>query len=652
MPGVLDITSLRGGMNNTDDAIALADDQVVLAENVEWTRSRLGERRRGGLAIDLTGSPFASCDRIVWAHRHLPTTDHEDAQLWLMGITDPSTVVLGYKDTTWHTVTMPDAMTVDGWSEYQVCGQTLHGKLHLAYNSSVDRLHVWETGLTALRRSGLAEPDAPTAADTGSAGSFSGTRYYRVRYTVQDGAGATLRRSEPSEVLEFSPSGSKNGAVITKPASISEDETHWECEASLNKVDFYVIATTAVGTTTVTDTANSSNGYAASFVLSEDIGNYTVPHAARILIADEDRLLLFGSFEDDTLESSASWTPVYNDTGDGNDERIPLDPVSVVNLDSSEGGAITDASRATAGDIYVGKDDHVYRLVRTGVRSRAYEAHVVSKQRGVIPQSMVDAIDEAGNPTVYFLDKSVGPNRITASGSLQRCGRDLWETWKTVNLDATVVCRSIYYAQTQQVQWRVATGSNLTPNAALVLHTDQIRVDAIGEARGGFSYWTGDACAALTCVLFSDNIDDDTDRSHRLVPLIGGDHDGLVWQMDTGSDDNGAAFTATLTTKPYAPGQLQKQIEITTGSVMALAASGVGLVVSAIPNFAVAQARTADAIDLSPAATETVVQRQIDDLGLAECLTVQFSFTDPTDQSGRWELARFSAVMTGGFGAG
>jgi hypothetical protein len=130
------ITSTRGGQNE-DDPASIPDDCCTNARNVEWWQSQLGERRKGCDGIDI-GSPFTACERIVWTYRHLPTTDPADAQLWALGINDTGpAAVLAYKDTTWHTVTMGDALTIDGVSEYQVQGQTLHGKLFIAYNSSV-----------------------------------------------------------------------------------------------------------------------------------------------------------------------------------------------------------------------------------------------------------------------------------------------------------------------------------------------------------------------------------------------------------------------------------------------------------------------------------------------------------------------------------
>src|SRR4030095_10269961 len=148
------IPSLRGGLNE-GAPISLADDDCTVAINVEWVLSPLGDRRPGGQAINLTGSPLAACARVVWMYRHLPTMDLSEAQFWGLGITAANAAVLAYKDTTWHTVTMPDAIVFDGRSEYEIDALSLHGKLFFAYRSAVDRLHVWDNGATALRRCSL-----------------------------------------------------------------------------------------------------------------------------------------------------------------------------------------------------------------------------------------------------------------------------------------------------------------------------------------------------------------------------------------------------------------------------------------------------------------------------------------------------------------
>jgi hypothetical protein len=335
------ITSLRGGQNE-DTPTAIADDQCAAARNVEFWQSQLGERRNGSEEIDLTGSPLAACDRVVWTHRHQPAAA-ADAQFWGLGITG-STAVLAYKDTTWHTVTMPDALTVDGVSEYQVVGLTLQDKLFIAYNSAQPRLHVFVPGATALRRTGIAAPAAaPTRANGGAAGTLSGARI-GIACGSSSGAGggeAPTRRSEPSDsAAAFTPDGAHANVTVTRPRRSMRARPTGNSKARSTTADYYVIATTAIATTTAVDTIAFSTGYVSSdLVLSEDIGDYTLIPSVRLLTADEDRLIGAGDYEDASLDSRVLWTPVYGDTGVGNDERMALDTDPFKDLNSSEGGA-------------------------------------------------------------------------------------------------------------------------------------------------------------------------------------------------------------------------------------------------------------------------------------------------------------------------
>lgn len=509
----------------------------------------------------------------------------------------------------------------------------------------MDRLHVWDG--TSLRRAGLAPPAAaPTAADAGS-GSYATTRYFRTRETVQV-SGTTVLRSEPSDVRTFSPSGTGSGATVTKPSTANSNATHWELEASLDNANFYRIATTVIGTTTSTDTTAAATGYAAAGTLSEDIGDYTVPHSARHGLPDEDRLLLMGSFEDVDLDSTTSWTPVFNATGVGNDERIPLDPVSIVNLDGFDGGPITDVGRWAPGEIGVGKESHIYKLIRTGNRQRAYDAFAVSKEVGVLPGSMVEGVDEAGNAALYMLDPATGPYRSTLRRGLQRCGKDIWNTWRTVNVDATKVpSRSLFYRTNLQVMWFVPTDDDDVPTIGLQLQTNEMREAEGGEARRGFSIRTGPSCAVLTACLFSSNIDDDTDRSRDLVPLIGLEDDGLVWRLDTGDDDNGEEYEARITTRPYSI-DLQTKFEIKSAKLVAKAQDQAAVVVSAIPDFGETTTKLAEAVDLTPAESEAHVTRLIDDIAIADMTVAQIDFADTDTPGARWELAQFSMTVSGG----
>ncbi len=128
--------------------------------------------------------------------------------------------------------------------------------------------------------------------------------------------------------------------------------------------------------------------------------------------------------------------------------------------------------------------------------------------------------------------------------------------------------------------------------------------------------------------------------------------DGLVWRTDTGHDDNGTAYTATLTTKPFVHGSLLNQFEVKSAALLAEAAHGTTLDVTISGNFG-AVTKPAQTLTLDPAGDETRVIRTIDDLSLAELVTMQITFTDPAsvDQQGQWSLEQFAMRETRGQGA-
>lgn len=641
------LSSLRGGLNTTDPPTHLRDDQCVEATNVEWITSTLGERRQGADNISLTGATALAAEtEVVFLHRHLPTNDETAAELWAFGTTGTATSSLFRKTTAWQTeLTFTDAVVLTGGAKYQLSAVSLHGKLFLAYDSTQDRLHVCTDGAN-VRRTGLAEPAAPTVAEQG-AGTFSGIRYYRVRYTVQSG-GVTLRRSEPSDVTTYDPAGGgSNGASarVTKPITISEDETHWEVEASVDNSNFYVIATTAVGTTFVDDSQVYASGYADDFDLAPDVGDYTLIPSGKILLADRDRLIILGSWEDTALSSRVAWTPVLKDTGAGNDERLESDQDPFVDLDPLNGGEIMDGWAAN-GTIWVFKWSHIYKLVASGVRSRAYDVTPISKVRGALPGSVVEGVDDAGQPAIYFLDPEVGPCRINIAG-VRQCGRDIWTTWLTVNKDASVVARAEYYPEHRQVHFFVATSSNDTPDTRLVLHVNETRLTEDGDVRGGWAVWTGESCEALATCLFSTNIDDGAARNRTLVPFIGRSGSGLIWRTDTGTDDNGTAYAAALESKPFVRGNLLTQFEARGAVVVGKAVENAAIDVSVVRDFG-KETDTAADVSFTPEGEETQVVAPLDQLGLSEMHAMSVRFEDVDDPVARWELSLFAMRDSGG----
>lgn len=634
------IFSLRGGVNNTDPKLAIPDDQCVQGDNVEFIDSMLGERRLGTDAIDLPASITAR-DRVTFLFRHLPTSDETAAELHVLGVTGTSTAVLSRKTTAWSDITIIDTPNLStNFAQYRWQAVSLHGKMHVAFDSGSDRLHIIEG--TTMRRSGLAEPAAPTAADSGGAGTLAGTRYYRVRYTVQS-SGTTVRRSEPSDVLTHAPGGSNASITVTKPITISESETHWELEASVESATagFYRIATTAVGTATYVDSTAYSTGY-SSGTLSEDSGDYALIPSPKYLIADEDRLIWAGSWESDAYASRVGWTPVYNADGVGNDERFETDTTPYRDLDTYENGPITGLASTSMGNIWVFKQHAIYKLTRTNARNKAYQATKYTEVVGAIPGSVMTGVDEVGQPCVYFIDYKLGPARI-GIGGIKRCGEDIRATWSLLNIDATaVVASAVYHPTKKQAIWCLSTGAGNTPTQGIVLHTDKSRVFADG-VRKGWALWTGNRSKALTMCLFADNIDDNAARSLTLVPFIGITGLGLVHRCDTGYQDNSVAYTATITTKPYILKSLLQQFTVRVAALLAKAIASSQITVKCIKNFDATAEVTATVSDVSLAAvaTETDVIKLLGDFEGAEMHVAQVQFTDVSAPTAQWQLNHF-----------
>src|SRR3990167_6714524 len=634
----LTIASLRGGMNNSDPAIMLPEDQTILSQNIELFDSMLGERRLGTTAITLPAD-ISARDRVTFAYRHLPSSLESGAELWLLGVTGTTTAVLSKKTTTWATITISDTPTLTGNSQYRWQGVSIHGKLFLAYDTGTDRLHVFDPTIstTALRRVGLDNPAAPTAADTG-AGAQEATRYYRVRYVIQV-SGTTVIRSESSAVLTHDATAA-SGVTVTKPASISEGETHWELEASTDNVNFYRIATTAVGTTTYDDTTADGTGY-SSGTLSEDTGDYELIPSARYLTADDDRLVWAGSWEDDDLTARVGWTPVFGADGVGNDERFETDTDPFKDLDTYEGGPITGLSEPMFGGIWVFKQHSIYKLTRSGLRTNAYDSDKYTDALGAIHGSVTSGIDETGSPCIYFLDHEQGPCRIGVGG-IKRCGEDIRTTWSDISVDANaVVCSSLYYPTKKQVYWNIAVDGGNTPTERLVLHTDKARTFNDG-IRKGWAIWTGNIATALSMCLYADNIDDNAARSFTLVPFIGLTGLGLVHRCDTGNTDNTVAYTATITTKPYWLKSILQKFRVHAAALIAKAVASSQITVACLRDFEIETTATVTDASLAATGTETNVIAYLDDLIGNEMSVAQIQFTDPTTVSAQWQLNQFS----------
>lgn len=635
--GFFTIQNLRGGMNDTDPPQSLPDDQVVEATNVEFIASTLGERRRGSESVSLSGATNISGEsHIAFLAAHLPVnTTVENSYLFAVGATPGSSAGISYRSGgSWNNISPVDAFTNTSPDVFKMHAVSTHGKLFICYNSSVDRMHVWDG--TTLRRTGVATTtSAPTAVDTAVAGSFTGTRYYRVRFIERNLSNVVLRRSEPSGELTFNPNGSFDGAVVTRPTTpANEGITHWELEASSGDGNFYVIATTAIGTTTYTDTNNPATAY-ANFELSEDVGGYENIESAKFVIADQDRLIFGGSWEDATHGSRISWTPPYAATGVGNDERIRADVDSFVDLDWQEAGELTGLSRPINGTFYAFKNSRIYKIQRTGDPDTPYDFFLITTSRGALWGSVIDGVDETGRPCVYFLDPAVGPCRISSFGDQQMTG--LRGTWETVNTTADdVVCHGIYYPDKFQVQWWVATNNAQSPNYMMVSQTTELNSQS-GATERGWSVWNGTNSEAFcSCILPEPTTDADTGIvSLTYRPYIGmslaGDSGGVaaILRCDTGDDDAGDAYTAKIVTKPYIVAGLSNYWGAMMANLLArpLDDSGVTLNVKFIRDFG--KERNTVNTDFVASEGESIVNKKLDNLVMSHSYAIQVEFSDP-----------------------
>src|SRR5436190_22884229 len=91
------ITSLRGGMNDTDPPHILPDDVCVLMENVEVWTTTLGERRLGCSAVDITNCGAADETGIVHMNTHMPPIAEAsplDTELFAFGVTSGTSLTM------------------------------------------------------------------------------------------------------------------------------------------------------------------------------------------------------------------------------------------------------------------------------------------------------------------------------------------------------------------------------------------------------------------------------------------------------------------------------------------------------------------------------------------------------------------------------
>lgn len=632
------LSDFRGGRNDTDPPMALPNNQCVEALNVDWKDATLGRKRGGAVAIGITGGTAFNAT-IATMIRHIPGAAETAAELW--GFDSDFTPVKRLTGgTAFADVTMDDAIATNA---YAIMGATLNGKLFLAYDSTVDRLHTYDPDLATprTRRVGFATPAAPTVANTG-VGAYAATlRYYRVRWLHLVGT-VVERRSEPSTSVSFTPSGAGTAARVTQPAVAGEGETHWEIEASTDNATFYRLSQTVIATTIYDDSAATST-YADN-ALSDAIGFYARFPSVRYLISDGNRLLGMGAWESAGVDSSGKnariwFTPVLGSSDRGDDERVPNQTTQKnwIDINEADGGYGTGLGGPINGIPYAFKYRQIWKLRPTGDVAAPYLPRRIRDDVGCIAQKTVAlGEDQIGRPALYFLSHR-GPYRITIDGNVEYLGRDNEVTWRTMNLAAsTVVAHSVYYNELHQWWLWIATGAANTPDVRMILDIQQAFPDQNGQVRGGWAKHDGNGAAATCSCLFSDEIA--VNMSQNLVPYIGRASGTAIWRLDTTDlNDAGTGFQAYLKSKPIlATEELGRKIGMEEPSILAKTLAGVTITLTTDNGFGI-ETRTHTAT-LTASGAETRIFKKFEGGGIGEADIVQIQIGDGAVQEGAWSI--------------
>lgn len=633
------------GQNGWDALVDVPLDQSVSSRNVHLFDGGLGTRRGGSVSLTITGVT-APINALI---EYIPGQDETAAELFAVDNSATTKILRCAAGSSFSNLTLADNVAT---APTMVSAAVLNGKLYLAYDSTVNRLHVFDPGYstTTVRRAGMGTPAAPTAADGGGAGAYAATaRYYRVAFTEQR-SGVTVRRSLLSPSLSKTPDGAHANLTVTKPSSISEGETHWEVYGSTDDALYYLLSTIAVGTTTYADTEAPAD-YAGHTAAPAEGANTPFP-SVKSLGTDGSRLYGLGVWETSAGDSLTPvsgrfyFSPVLDSSGVHDDERISNTTTiqGFIDLARNVGGTDRGVTpRPVNNVIFAFQSTGVYGLYPTGSATVPFRRVVVSSQVGnLAQQAIVMAHDRNGAPCAYFLDPVKGPYVVGGSDGLKWCGKDVATDWATVNRDAsTIAAWGVFHSDMEQVIFAVATGGSATPNLALVLDVTEQEPDEKGDLRSGWTVYDGDFVASRCGVVFSNTLN--ATRARTKVPYTGGNSKLLRYDPSVDRDDT-TSFQAYVTSGSLVTAA--RNIQLDRAYTVADAASGVSIRHRLIRNSG-AENRDST-LTLTADGTETIVMKKADDAAMQEAWTVQVSLGDAAAANVNWHLYQWRGSLSVG----
>jgi hypothetical protein len=622
------------GRNGWDSPLMIPDDMAVEVANWRFTGA-LGKKREGSVSVVLTGDPVTGYYALA---RFLPGQDPTLEELFIV---DTTGKICRVPVAAAIDLTLADAYD-DPTRGYLTTFVQHHGKLVIAYNSAVNRLHVYDpaTSTTTIRRSGLATPGAPTVADTG-AGTYPATlRYYRVNYKTLSGT-TVLRVSNLGANVSFTPSGTGLAARVTKPAASGDGETHWQLHGSADDLAYYQLSgDLPVATTTFDDTVNPED-YALG-TLSPLVGANTPFPSVKFL--GSDGLHLFGLGVWETAAGDAMppvpgrvyFSPALGSSDTGDDERVSNTLTQQGWIDCSpEGGGV---DRGLSGPLnnrmYAFQSKGIYMLVPTGDPIAPFARVVMTNAYGSVNHwSQVIGEDQDGQPALYFLDPGDGPRRISVGRTIEWLGKDVSDVWQTVNQNAPHVACGLYDHRRKLVLWWVAIGVAMRPNVMIVFDVARGRSEATSILRYGWSVYDGALASAYCAVLFSQTLA--TERSLTKVPYVGNAAPLLLRQDGTLNTDAGTAYPAFLRSKPFTGGTLRRRKRILEAYLVAKA--GPATVTQTLTkDFGAGSATSSQS--LVATGTETRVRKFFDATDIADLIALQVTLGDGSALDQTFEL--------------
>lgn len=611
---------------------------VVDAVNGDWYRTSGFRKRWGSSALSMTGTTMTN-GPVFWLGRHVPGTADADAELWALGSNTPTVFNRLDNSTSWTApASLADAVSAAAgdWVLSSVTHASLNGLLFLSYKSGVNRLHVYDPSSNTIRRTGVATTAAPTAANTAVAGAYPAViRYYRVRWTVG------LRISEASPSVSFTPSGAFTGVVVTRPTAPGDDETGWRLEVSADNVTFYLLSDIALATTTYTDTATVGSWTGNS--LSQLTGTFTLQKSYRLIAADQNRLIGWGSWVATDKQNRLEISAVLGALDRGDAERVDTTTNYYIDFDELDSGPPTALVGPVWDRFYAFKTRQMFELIATGSIDQPYRRVKISAELGCVgPHAACRGEDAEGAPCLYILTHR-GVYRYGLNG-FQYISQGIEDLilgpTSRINMTATDITGFlVFYPDPNQLWVWIAVGTENHPQSTLCIFD----VGA-NQKRGGWSRVTGADLVfqlqnANCAAMFANSIG--ATMGFPLVPYtgVGGTASGEVTKAadSTVTTDRAGDFQASLTTRPLqVPGF---RIAVGDAQILAPAAAGVTLTATVTPDFGASGTMTGTAL-LTATGSETRVTRPFVGSALAGAEFLQLTIGDAAAISNAWSFDR------------